>query len=242
MWASMLQWRKEFGVDTIEKVQCLFSHQMGHSCCISMWFWIFILYCPLYPLFLCHEKLHATTNCPKQDFIYSELDEVKKYYPHGSHGVDKEGRPVYIERLGKVDANKLMNVTTLERYLKYHIQEFERSVNKKFPACSVAAKKHIGSTTTILDVSGLVSSIVLLFISWHKEIILVHRFSRIGIVLCFFMIWLFNIWFSSQGIKNFSKTARELLHEIHKIDNENYPEACSCILNQGGRLISSLSS
>jgi hypothetical protein len=43
-------------------------------------------------------------------------------------------------------------------------------------------------------------------------------------------------------MKNMSKTARELLHEIHKIDNENYPEACCYILNQGRDLMLMLSS
>lgn len=133
-----------------------------------------------------------------------------KYYPQGHHGVDKEGRPVYIERLGQVDSTKLMQVTTLDRYVNYHVMEFERTFNVKFPACSIAAKKQIDQSTTILDVQGVV------WMTNHesKHVLTTSRISH----QVFFFLW------ACQGLKNFNKAARDLVTRLQAVDGNNYPE------------------
>ncbi|MBA0689619.1 hypothetical protein Goari_007340 [Gossypium aridum] len=89
------------------------------------------------------------------EFKFIELVEVKKCYPHGFHGVDRSGRPVYIERVGMVDLNALLQATSIDRFVKYHVSEQEKTLNLRYPACSIAAKRHIASTTSILDVKGV---------------------------------------------------------------------------------------
>ncbi len=48
-----------------------------------------------------------------EDFDFPELDAVKKLFPHGYHGLDKIGRPIYIEKMGHLDTEKLYAATTV---------------------------------------------------------------------------------------------------------------------------------
>ncbi|CAI0413287.1 unnamed protein product [Linum tenue] len=90
-----------------------------------------------------------------KEFKFEEVGEVKNCYPHGFHGVDRVGRPVYIERLGMVNMDALLEVTKMERLVKYHVCEQEKTMILRYPACSIIAKTHIASTTSILDVKGV---------------------------------------------------------------------------------------
>jgi hypothetical protein len=64
------------------------------------------------------------------------MDSVRKYYPHGYQGTDKEGRPIYIERIGQIQYKELFSVTTDERMIKYYTQSYENLVHDILNKCS----------------------------------------------------------------------------------------------------------
>lgn len=90
-----------------------------------------------------------------EEFEYPEKDEVLKIYPQFYCGVDKFGRPVYVEKTGLVNASALEKHTTVERLVKFHIKCYEGLVREKFPICSKLAGREVYTTTTILDMEGL---------------------------------------------------------------------------------------
>lgn len=45
-----------------------------------------------------------------QNFKFPQLPELRKMYPHGYHKVDKQFRPIYIERVGHMDVDKVFKV------------------------------------------------------------------------------------------------------------------------------------
>lgn len=81
--------------------------------------------------------------------------DVKKIYPHTYHKTCKEGRPIYIEQINKVDLDVLFKTTTEDRMLRYYIKEYERTQIYRLPACSKAVNKFIEQSIVILDMDGV---------------------------------------------------------------------------------------
>ena len=127
-------------------------------------------------------------------FEFTELPLVKAAFPHGYHGVDKWGRPIYISRAAKTNQERLFQVTDWDRFIKFWIQSYEDLIWKKIPACTkrggrnphvpgVPDPSHLASlqTLTIMDLKGL-------------------------------------------GMSQFSMKVKEFIVATSKLASENYPE------------------
>ncbi|KAK5172886.1 cytosolic factor, phosphatidylinositol/phosphatidylcholine transfer protein [Saxophila tyrrhenica] len=88
-------------------------------------------------------------------FEYKEKEQMMQYYPQYYHKTDKEGRPVYIEGLGKVDLEAMRKITTDERMLENLVCEYEKMVDPRLPACSRKAGQLLETCCTIMDLKGV---------------------------------------------------------------------------------------
>ena len=90
-----------------------------------------------------------------ENFYYQDLEDVLKVFPHGFHKVDKKGHPIYYLLINKLNVDKLFEVTTQDKLIKYFIQTFENMMKYKFKACSKERGELIESCLIIMDIEGI---------------------------------------------------------------------------------------
>jgi len=90
-----------------------------------------------------------------QNFVYTEKPRVFEYYPQYYHKTDKDGRPVYIEQLGKIDLNALAKITSDDRMLQNLVVEYEKLTDPRLPACSRKSGVLLETCCTIMDAKGV---------------------------------------------------------------------------------------
>jgi len=90
-----------------------------------------------------------------RNFEYKEKPQVFEYYPQYYHKTDKDGRPVYIEQLGKIDLDALYKITTQKRMLQNLVVEYEKLADPRLPACSRKAGSLLETCCTIMDLKGV---------------------------------------------------------------------------------------
>lgn len=90
-----------------------------------------------------------------QNFEYPEKQKVDEFYPQYYHKTDKDGRPVYVEQLGKLDLKKLYEVTTPERQLQKLVVEYEKFQRERLPVCTQHKGELVETSCTIMDLKGV---------------------------------------------------------------------------------------
>jgi len=92
------------------------------------------------------------------EWRFHKVEVFKKFYPHTYFGFSKDGNPVYVERLGKLDISSFLKETSVEDYIRYHILKWEYVHRVLFPLASAKSGKKITSLITIADLTDFSSS------------------------------------------------------------------------------------
>lgn len=87
-----------------------------------------------------------------KEYHLAQNEVANKNYPQYYHKTAKDGRPVYIERLGKIGA---LEDTSQEFLLRRFVLGYETFFRDRLPACTQAAGYPIETSCTIMDMDGV---------------------------------------------------------------------------------------
>lgn len=75
------------------------------------------------------------------DFNFDKKEQIFENYKRGYCGVDKIGRPIYIEQSGSIAPEKIFAICDEEYLWKSYYQSYEVFLKQHLMACSLVAGK-----------------------------------------------------------------------------------------------------
>jgi len=198
-----------------------------------------------YKMFTDYLKYREDNNLENiNKFQISNLNEIKKYYPHCYHNIDKFGRPIYIEKVGDLNVDNLFKITNAEDMIKYYVQDYEVLFRKTFPICSEVKGDYIGQILMIADLNGvglsMLSSKVRDFISLKSKVDQTYYPEKIGKIFLintnfmFRALWaIVKIFIAERTKKKITTLGSSYLNELLEVvDKNNLPKFlggnCEC--------------
>lgn len=79
---------------------------------------------------------------------------MAKLHDHGYYHLCKQGRPVYIERIGIMEPEKVFKVLSIEEIVRYYIHLHEMTMWVLLPVASRLAGRQIERCTNVIDLNG----------------------------------------------------------------------------------------
>ena len=135
----------------------------------------------------------------------------------------QDGRPVYIEQLGKIDLTAMYKITTAERMLQNLVTEYEKLADPRLPACCRKAGRLLETCCTIMDLKGVGVSRVSSVYGYVKSasgIMQNYYPERLG------KLYLINAPWGFSGAFNFVKSFLDpvTVQKIHILGTNFLPE------------------
>ena len=86
------------------------------------------------------------------EFKYNDV--LAPIYPRGYCGVDKVGRPIYIERSGLIQAQKVQDALPEEELMRGYYQSYEVLQKQIFYSCSFMKQQQIIHIFNVIDLTN----------------------------------------------------------------------------------------
>eukprot|EP01136_Pigoraptor_vietnamica_P010380 Opistho-1_new@3353 len=84
---------------------------------------------------------------------YKQPEVIEKYYPVGYHGYDRDGCPVFVDRIGSIDFKTLIRCCRRDDFRRVKVYHAERLFELCEPQTAKLGKK-IERLTAVMDMSG----------------------------------------------------------------------------------------